>query len=455
MKIKILPVCFLILFCAPDNVSAAVHIKDFDKNRDKFLIDKIIDNQEITYCLHADKALFYESLPASMKNYRREALAPAYQSLISTYQGLIADAFKTWTTGIAAEIKKSGREKEFEDIMSILNRGVKLKYGGECDIFYLKNDISTPWKPFDISIYIEKTLCKNEDKPGAAFFAAEPFPYICLSRLEPADIVAHEAGHALGLGDHYDDGAYLSSIGSYGTIQGRPALMKEEDYITCDDADAMITLIDRADNKDRTFKSLCSDGIVFKYGFQQITKKETQFLKYSKKEKVLATFYPFSVVSDNIYSLDYESAHYKNFSGSKIEKELTDAGIIDADFAKQDINMLFMMENKIDHPSNKKYLEYTYIIYVKKQNLIKAAAMAEEKWELFGDGYKKNISNTAEYFENRRLVKKAELPLLPPEVKDFEKRFEEAQIYMIKKDILEKRKKLRDSANRLYSLTSR
>lgn len=80
--------------------------------------------------------------------------------------------------------------------------------------------------------------------------------------------LVHELGHAFGLADEYGGG---NADPLFSSVETQDGIMKYAyDVPGCSETDAVITLLDRALNKKRTFTSFCQNGVVFKNGVQQV-----------------------------------------------------------------------------------------------------------------------------------------------------------------------------------------
>lgn len=79
----------------------------------------------------------------------------------------------------------------------------------------------------------------------------------------------HETGHAMGLADQHK---WINSDKIRRTIDLRDSVMDyQHTFLTCDDADGIVTLFDDALGIRRKFKSLCNDGISFIDGAEDFT----------------------------------------------------------------------------------------------------------------------------------------------------------------------------------------
>lgn len=93
--------------------------------------------------------------------------------------------------------------------------------------------------------------------------------------------VLHETGHAVGLADQHK---WINNDKIYTTLSPRQSVMDyATTFLTCDDADGVITLFDDALGIKRSFKSLCGDEISFDDGkewFEGDKKMETNTRDY-------------------------------------------------------------------------------------------------------------------------------------------------------------------------------
>ncbi|MDR0646066.1 MAG: hypothetical protein LBG46_03630 [Elusimicrobiota bacterium] len=267
------------------------HLKDFEEDRHLHLIDKIVNNQEITYCSY----LSYDTLENISEEQTDEQ---------------INLAFKMWTQDIAEFIRQSGREKEFGDIVSILEKKPKLRKLKGCNFSaFDKKRVASLSGPavenntaVDISFIYDSNFAKNKYGGDRArttsYFSVNPIVHIVIDEERDIDFldifnigvlddekkdcfsgilstVEHELGHAIGLADQYDDALGNVDI-SYSTVSPRKGIMNAEDNFTCDDVDGIITLVDRAlGNKTRKFPSFCNDGISFVGSKEEIKERKT------------------------------------------------------------------------------------------------------------------------------------------------------------------------------------
>ncbi|WP_428897967.1 hypothetical protein Dip518_000154 [Parelusimicrobium proximum] len=310
MKKYILPFVTL-LFSAPLLAAPMSHLSGFEEDKNTFLAYKLIDPYKTDYnfCVEAAPDVKTDKIIKRTKQ-----------------------AFYDWTLGIAEIIRKSGRTEEFADIIEILAKPVNLQMDSACeravaqnrfnstitqraviadkyDLILLVDPLSFKGRNFGIT----KTLAFfsrdiQQGNPGIAIpgeKTAKNFNnYLMLKTAQ--SVFTHEMGHAFGLGDQYKKGAGNSDA-LYSTFKQRRSIMNEANSLSCDDADGIITLIDRARGQKRTFASLCRDGVVFKNGMQMI-EKESEKILYTKKKNYKVT---------NVYIINPDTYQDKEYTSYK------------------------------------------------------------------------------------------------------------------------------------------
>lgn len=283
------------------------HLKDIEANRDNFLINKLAENGTIKYCTYV----------------AQEDTQYITEEELDTQ---IKDSFSAFTKGITKQIKKDKRAEEFQDIIAMLEKPVKLSkypqcnlkdfyaYGRQYFIGYQEPPIYFQNRIPDITFIANRELCKEMlEGKQSSFFSESPIPFICInsfevntSRLNKESIpiigpddkpicisdnktlyykdngtrnsilsIMHEIGHALTLADQYEEGLDNNDI-LYSTIDPGTGLMSCSSPISCDDIDGLITALDRATNTQRTFKSFCPNNNIFENGKQILTGERTK-----------------------------------------------------------------------------------------------------------------------------------------------------------------------------------
>ena len=163
------------------------------------------------------------------------------------YEKIIAESYAQWFRETAQIIRRSGREKEFSDILPLLDRGISVKFVYSSD----KTDILFfVWPLSDVQEVCGSSsggcYMVEEGKIPCIFIPQNNFIQRIASRgmLTAANISLHEIGHSLGLSDQYEQSRSNNSHPVYSTEESRKSIMNKSKRITCDDADGMINLID-------------------------------------------------------------------------------------------------------------------------------------------------------------------------------------------------------------------
>lgn len=198
----------------------------------------------------------------------------------------IRAAFKRWTLGGAATLKKHPRAKEFKDIIKLLSTKIKLQYLGLCNIDELGS--SKPIRQGQPDIALVKGRCFGD----TAFFVPGKHPFICLGdpvvntaraeatkdcfaayasgskavyncRLDDIKkgdktfpqsirVVTHELGHAFGLDDEYFIKDKKRTPKSSTVNRGDGIMSHESQDINLDDIEGLITILDKYTQTKRT-----------------------------------------------------------------------------------------------------------------------------------------------------------------------------------------------------------
>ncbi len=313
----------------------------------RFLAQKIIEQDTLTYCI-------------SIPEEKQKNSATADELAL-----MLQSALREWTHGIALRIRQAGREKEFQDIMAILEKPLSLQRLSSCDLtqhpLLVKTypGINTAGKKADINLIFAPEYCAAFSGNINSFFVLNyknTAPFICLSggyanSLRPPekgeyfpslaqvasnggaqkdrelvyhsprlfeqiatgkysrqqqqdfwrlnrlfeydghtffDILVHELGHAFGLADEY----VADRPRQFASLQPGQGLMREGyEPISCDEVDGMITLLDRLQNKQRSFGSFCQGRRHIVNGTEDATKynlpteRLKNFLRTLKREQ--------------------------------------------------------------------------------------------------------------------------------------------------------------------------
>ena len=120
--------------------------------------------------------------------------------------------------------------------------------------------------------------------------------------------VLHEMGHAVGLADQHK---WINNDKIYSTLDPRQSVMDyATTFLTCDDADGVITLFDDALGIKRTFKSLCGDGISFEDG-KELLEKDKSMETSTRNYQITRTYHP-DTKTTGIY--DWKERLYVNLN---------------------------------------------------------------------------------------------------------------------------------------------
>lgn len=277
--------------------------------------------------------LAYRLLTADSLRYCA-ALFPPENPLVTQHAAdtLIKAALREWTHGLALQIHQSGREKEFKDIVALLDKPLTLLSVPGCEaLSQTQKSVSPQDTQADIVVLVSAKKCEENFKKTTSFYAPateEHGPFICLRETEPQnplrpvgpgeyipqDNTPHgkEILHArqelfetVAAGNYsaatqqalwetnrffsYDGptlfATLLHELGhAFGLgdeyLTPRPEAYASQDPgtgimqnlyspLTCDEIDGMVTLLDRLNNTHRTFRSFCPDRGLIVDGTEQ------------------------------------------------------------------------------------------------------------------------------------------------------------------------------------------
>lgn len=123
-------------------------------------------------------------------------------------------------------------------------------------------------------------------------------------------ILVHELGHAFGAADEY---TAVNNDPLYSSIEPQQGIMKYQyDSFGCSEVDTVVTLLDRALHRKRTFVSFCQNGVTFKNGVQTVQQTTPAKVIIKPGRTVLLSLTPQSPdkqtmqaeVWENIFSAD-------------------------------------------------------------------------------------------------------------------------------------------------------
>lgn len=260
------------------------HIDTFAKI-DKNFLKQIINKEKGTYSIKIDKNADGE-----------------YAIDEDRAKRLFLQALDNWMTAVDTNIRRDDIQVEkLKDILDIVNNAS------------FKQE---PFKPSEKSNFeTDATLTiyfaiENPDPKYRACGGAKACYYhygLMFVMVEPQftdeyyiQVISHELGHAFGLADQYSGALYKGSF-IYNSQIRRPSIMDSSTrYITCDDADGFITVVDRERGiNTREFPSLCWDGIFIKNGRGRFASGDNYYFNDN-----LADFDAFVEVLDGDFALN-------------------------------------------------------------------------------------------------------------------------------------------------------
>lgn len=283
------------------------HLEDVAVQPQTFLAHRLVTADSIRYCVAA-----YPSTVSS-----------------SDIDTLVQAALREWTHGIALQIRQSGREEDFKDILALLEKPLTLQAVTGCTAPTRTPKTVSPSAPqADIVFVVSGKYCEKEFKKTTPFYSPatdKRGPFICVlengaenplreiyaneylpqatspaaqkilqerrelfNRIASGDyssaqqqalwktnrffaydgptlfsVIVHELGHAFGLGDEN-----LSSRPTdYASQKPGNGIMKRlYEPIGCDEIDGLVTLLDRLNHTQRTFRSFCPDRDLIENG---------------------------------------------------------------------------------------------------------------------------------------------------------------------------------------------
>lgn len=278
--------------------------------------------------------LAYRLLTADSIRYCA-VVSPRAQSLVSEQEAeiLLQAALREWTHGIALQIRQSGREKEFQDVLDILDKPFTLSHMPGCSSALRQQQRPGPQDTSaDIAVLFSSQQCQKMFRKRTSFYLSgspEHIPFICIQEtqgenpLRPISdteyipqantpqgrqilharqtlftqiaqgdyaakeqqalwdtdrffsydtptlfaTIVHELGHAFGLGDEYRPDTRPNEYSSQQAGQG--IMQRLYNRISCDEIDGIITLLDRLNQQERTFRSFCPNRSIIVNGTER------------------------------------------------------------------------------------------------------------------------------------------------------------------------------------------
>lgn len=178
----------------------------------------------------------------------------------------VQDAYNEWFFNTAKHIRKARREREFADILPLLDRGIPIEFVEDGE---------------DITIeFVDQkeiaALCAAQ-WAGACYVFDGPKIYVPgnLRKQKMMVLLLHEIGHSLGFSDQYMLARDGNTHPLYrGDNPDNTVMNSRQHSLTCDDADGIVNLIDITRNNHRGgnsgWRSLCKKSSVYYVGGIQL-----------------------------------------------------------------------------------------------------------------------------------------------------------------------------------------
>lgn len=194
------------------------------------------------------------------------------EETLAVYREKIQEAYSRWFLNAARVIRQAGREREFADILPVLDKGIPVEFvpfGEDItvefvdrqEIFRLCGVQTAACYRFEgPKIYVPKN-------PRGSRSVLNPFG-VSSGKIFFRELL-HEIGHSLGFSDQYAQ-ARLNTHPIYHGDKTDATIMNRAVNLTCDDADGMVNLIDITRGKRRGgrvgWRSLCRNSKTYYIG---------------------------------------------------------------------------------------------------------------------------------------------------------------------------------------------
>ncbi len=253
-----------------------------DNEQQKQLINKIINQEIITYCVDEDDYVFKGF---SFSPYRMSGSVIDENKVYDTDEA--GRMFQDWFSNVLKRRKKYPNfDKEFEDIIPILQAPKKMKkvLCGPASDKYSFDNLKTAQKGYKTSSEIEdlRIVFSSGEmlKEAAKIFSAREDSsgfYTVLSDRKliwavksdsfiEKHILLHEFGHLLGFADV--DYAEETQAKDYGSQTRNTIMSLAKSSLTCDDADGLVALLYLSLGKDKMFRSFCEENVYYDNGIK-------------------------------------------------------------------------------------------------------------------------------------------------------------------------------------------
>lgn len=263
-----------------------VETKVLEGESSRFILKKIMDGRPVRVCVDVVEQV------RDPKTRARSGGVYAGENRRAYYEqaaGVVSAAYRNWLEETRQAVTKSGRKKEFKDLLARLPQYPPLQFvnvGPSAGEDEYKSCESYPVEALDLRV--RATLYQSGTGGHAtqttrAFFTFHLKPDNSGLELGSAEkpldrssvyIATHEAGHTLGLGDLYmgDDNPVNSrayTLSSFYQGEGVAAVMNRSSSITCDDVEGLVNLVDffsqdeTSVRRTKGWADLCGRGLVY------------------------------------------------------------------------------------------------------------------------------------------------------------------------------------------------
>ena len=222
-----------------------------DKVGERYLLAPILKGKSIRVALYLD----YNS------EFRRQ-----------DYEDSLRANYQQWFSWPAQLIRKQGREKEFADVLPILDKGVSLQFvpmGEEADIEVFVYPLAQARLACDGAYGCYLPIAYLDGKTPRIILPQENGweRFLSLGKVQTKYIGLHEVGHSLGLSDQYKQARVLNTHPIFSQEQNEKSVMAMATELSCDDADGIINLIDWTRGRSRGgqngWRGLCAGSQVY------------------------------------------------------------------------------------------------------------------------------------------------------------------------------------------------